>query len=232
MASRGLRNHNAGNLRKSADKWQGLAVNQPDSDFFTFKAPEWGIRALARTLITYQDNYGLDTVRKIISRWAPPNENDTPAYVASVSSQMGVHQDATLDVHIYGFMLPLVKAIIRHENGEMPYSLAALNHGLMLAGVEPPVSEQKAALDAERPLGSTRTARLSKAGGAVTAAGGVVSVVTAVQPALEAASPFAGVATSLAQNAPVTLGCLFLVALMIFAGVQYVRWRDRVEAKR
>ena len=227
MSSRGIRNANPGNLRKSADKWQGLAVDQSDAAFFTFKAPEWGIRALCRVLLTYQDKYGLDTVEKIINRWAPPVENDTQAYINSVAGQMGVHPvHGTLDLHIYGFMLPLVKAIIRHENGEQPYSLATLNKGLMLAGIEPPKSEQKAALDEERPLKATRTMKATTVAAGATA---ISATVEAVQPALEAASPFAGMMSTMAQYAPYALAIIILGAL---AYVAYARLSDRREAKR
>ena len=32
-ATRGIRNHNPGNLRRSADPWQGLAPEQTDKEF-------------------------------------------------------------------------------------------------------------------------------------------------------------------------------------------------------
>jgi len=53
---RGARLHNPGNIRHARGViWQGQAEGQPDSDFVAFKAPEWGIRAMCRVLITYQD---------------------------------------------------------------------------------------------------------------------------------------------------------------------------------
>ena len=70
---RGIRNHNPGNLRKSNDPWQGLAPDQTDPDFLQFESSKWGIRALARTLIAYQDKIGLRSIKSIIYRWAPPN---------------------------------------------------------------------------------------------------------------------------------------------------------------
>ena len=72
-ATRGIRNHNPGNLRRSADPWQGLAPEQTDKDFFQFTSAKWGIRALARTLIAYQDKVGLKNIKQMIGRWAPPN---------------------------------------------------------------------------------------------------------------------------------------------------------------
>ena len=52
---RGIRNNNPGNIRRNGDPWQGLAKEQNDREFFTFKSAVYGIRALARLLITYQD---------------------------------------------------------------------------------------------------------------------------------------------------------------------------------
>lgn len=141
---RGIRNHNPGNIRHG-DPWQGLAAKQPDKAFATFTSDAYGIRALARTLITYQDRYGLNTVRGIITRWAPPVENNTEAYVQSVAEQVGVPPDAQIDVQAYKVLCPLVEAIIRHENGRGPlktantwYDEATISRGLTLAGVEPP----------------------------------------------------------------------------------------------
>ena len=85
---RGIRNHNPGNLRRSADPWQGLAAEQSDAEFFQFASAKWGIRALARTLIAYQDRVGLKTIKQMIGRWAPPNENDTGAYVRAVGASV------------------------------------------------------------------------------------------------------------------------------------------------
>ncbi len=81
---RGVRNHNPGNIERDArTRWQGQAARQSDPRFVVFTAPEWGIRAMARVLITYQDRHGCNTVAKIINRWAPPGENATSAYVAT-----------------------------------------------------------------------------------------------------------------------------------------------------
>jgi len=45
-ATRGVRNHNPGNIRKTKDKWVGSDVKQKDDAFVTFSTPEFGIRAL------------------------------------------------------------------------------------------------------------------------------------------------------------------------------------------
>lgn len=135
MTPRGIRGRNPGNIRHGSD-WQGLAAEQPDPSFCTFVSPEYGIRAIARILQNYQDKHGLRTPTAIISRWAPPNENDTTAYVDSVCSACGWPVDAALDMHRWSDLRPMVLAIIRHENGQQPYPDDVIDAGLRLAGVE------------------------------------------------------------------------------------------------
>ncbi len=207
MQPRGIRNNNPGNIRLSGDKWQGLAEVQEDPAFFTFKSPTYGIRAMARILIAYQDRHGLDTVEGIVRRWAPPSENDTDAYIRHVSDLMSdacecldVDPDEVIDVHDYHTMRPLVEAMIRHENGVQPYSGKQIDKGLVLAGVEP---EERKSLQECRTVKGAQVA----AGGA--GLGVVGSLVEEVAPAL----PFLQTAL---QYAP------WLVALIVLAGVGYV----------
>jgi len=130
---RGIRNNNAGNIRHGA-AWQGLAADQPDKSFATFISPEYGLRALAKTLNTYQKKYGIVTIRGAISRWAPPIENDTEAYIQSVARHVGASPDAPLDFSRLSVIVPMMEAIVKHENGQQPYSLAVLNKGAVMAG--------------------------------------------------------------------------------------------------
>lgn len=131
MTSRGIRNNNPGNIRRG-QKWQGLAENQTDNDFLVFSRPEYGIRALCRTLRTYQRKYGLRDVQSIINRFAPPIENDTQSYVHSVCLKLDVKPDTPIDLAEKGIMLNLLKAIIRHENGEQPYTDKQILYGIEL----------------------------------------------------------------------------------------------------
>ncbi len=117
---RGIRNNNPGNIVKSGIAWQGKIVG-PDERFETFATPFYGIRALASLLITYDEKHGLNTVRGIINRWAPPIENNTSAYVSVVAAALGVHPDTIIYVRNLDTMRRLVVAIIQHENGQQPY---------------------------------------------------------------------------------------------------------------
>jgi hypothetical protein len=142
--TRGYRNKNPGNIDWNArNPWQGQvgieATGNPPR-FAVFESHEFGIRALAALLTTYYDRHGLNTVRKIINRWAPPNENATSEYVLAVSRFMQNQPDDVLDLHTYAHMRPLAEAIIKHELGGVPYTAAVLDEGLRRAGIVKPVT--------------------------------------------------------------------------------------------
>lgn len=125
-APRGIRNRNPGNIRTEGtpngingpDPWLGL-TGHDEAGYGIFESAEYGIRAMGRVLDSYRDRHGLDTVRGIITRWAPPVENQTAAYVEHVADRLGVPPDHPLT----DAQRPaLVEAIILHENGRQPYS--------------------------------------------------------------------------------------------------------------
>ena len=91
--TRGIRNNNPLNIRRNpANQWQGLRPVQADKLFCQFKAMKWGLRAAIKLL----DNYirrGAQTPRQIISRWAPPSENDTASYVRKACQRAGLNPD-------------------------------------------------------------------------------------------------------------------------------------------
>lgn len=101
-----------------------------DAAFCVFNTPVAGIRALAKVLINYKKLYGLNTVRQIISRYAPPNENQTTAYVQSVARQLGVLPDVVIDIEERGVLTVFIKAVIRMENGIQPYSDETIQKGI------------------------------------------------------------------------------------------------------
>ena len=99
MLARGIRNHNPLNVRRSKDQWKGMAEVQTDRAFVQFKSLEWGWRAAFYLLTrTYYHKYRLYTIRAIVTRWAPPNENNTKAYIANVSRLTGIDPDEPLGI--------------------------------------------------------------------------------------------------------------------------------------
>lgn len=131
---RGIRNNNPGNIRWG-DNWQGLKKDgkEQDPSFCVFTNAVYGIRALAKVLKNYQQLYGLNTPRKIISRYAPPNENQTQAYINSVAQQLGITPDTEVDLTETGVLTVFIKAIIRHENGIQPYKDETIQKGIELS---------------------------------------------------------------------------------------------------
>lgn len=114
MATRGVRNSNPGNLRKSKDQWEGAIGD--DGEFVIFDSPESGVRALAKNLQSY-GRQGYDSIEKIINRWAPPNENDTQSYIDSVVSATGIPATQSLDLSDPDTLSSLAQAISFHETG-------------------------------------------------------------------------------------------------------------------
>ena len=99
MISRGIRNNNPLNIRRSKDQWKGMAEAQSDVSFVQFKSLEYGWRAAFHLLTrTYYHKYRLYTIRTIVSRWAPELENNTKAYVDNVSSLTGIAPDEPLGI--------------------------------------------------------------------------------------------------------------------------------------
>ena len=109
---RGIRNNNPLNIRLSKDKWQGQINGKGNIDgnsslsseraggeavFCVFSSMEYGWRAAFVILCkTYYGKYKLRTIRDIVSRWAPPKENNTPAYIRHVSDYTGIGPDRDL----------------------------------------------------------------------------------------------------------------------------------------
>jgi hypothetical protein len=116
---RGIRNKNPGNLRRS-DPWVGLAADQSDPEFCRFDDHVFGLRALMIVLLTYSRRHKIDSVREVIARWAPPNENNTAAYVAQVAARLSTGPDDEINIEKRSTLIALTRAIVRHENGRPP----------------------------------------------------------------------------------------------------------------
>ena len=103
MEPRGIRNNNPLNIRLSSDKWQGQRPPSPrrgvggEAEFCQFESMAYGWRAAFVILCkTYYGKYKLKTIRALITRWAPPKENNTEAYIRHVSDYAGIGPDKVL----------------------------------------------------------------------------------------------------------------------------------------
>ena len=114
---RGYRNNNPGNIRINGDLFQGEIRPSKDKSFKQFETMAYGYRAIFRILRNYYNNYNLDTIRKMIGRWAPENENDTEAYVKAVSGYAGIPADDPININDREQMIRIVSGMSKGGNG-------------------------------------------------------------------------------------------------------------------
>ena len=115
--SRGLRNNNPGNIRRSRVRYKGEVRPSRDPDFKEFSTMAYGYRAMFVLLDTYRSRYGLNTIRQMLNRYAPPTENFTEGYVRFVADCSGVMPDEVVDTRFEKDMIPIVAAMSQIENG-------------------------------------------------------------------------------------------------------------------
>ena len=123
MTVRSFRNNNPGNL-EAGDHWQGLMAvstmtpqQRAETRFAVFSSPKWGFRALAVILLNYQHKHGINTIRGIVERFAPANENNTAAYISAISQGIKRGPDEPLDFTNPATLQGFCKAIAIHEAG-------------------------------------------------------------------------------------------------------------------
>lgn len=150
LPPRGIRNNNPGNIRRSTDRWRGLAplAEQTDKQFFVFSSPVYGIRAMAIILLRYQTRYGLRTPASIINRWAPPKGDsngaapggeytqDSSSYARSVAEACGVKPTDEINLSKATTLYLVLSAMIRHENGQQPFGRDIIMQAIQMAGVK------------------------------------------------------------------------------------------------
>lgn len=133
--SRGIDNCNPGNIRLSKVFYRGEVQPSQDAAFKQFISMEWGYRAMFVLLDTYARRYGLNTIRGMISRYAPPSENNTEAYIAAICEWTGIAADEEVDTRSRRDMVPIVVAMSRIENG-LPALRPQVEKGFDLTGWE------------------------------------------------------------------------------------------------
>lgn len=115
---RGIRNNNPLNIR-IGNKWKGLKTPNTDGAFDQFISVQWGYRAAFIILRNYINKHKCNTVRKIISRFAPSSENNTAAYIKTVCKKTGYQPDQELRP-TYADLAKLVYAMAWVESMAVP----------------------------------------------------------------------------------------------------------------
>ena len=105
------------------NKWQGQLPHNliEESRFCRFRSPEYGIRAIYKLLQTYQIKYGLNSVKAIINKYAPPNENSTANYINRAAADIGIGINDRLNTKDKKAGIALATAIVGVESGYQPY---------------------------------------------------------------------------------------------------------------
>ncbi|MDN3673438.1 hypothetical protein QWY99_10275 [Flavobacterium branchiarum] len=120
----GLRNNNPGNLRLTNIAWQGKIPNVQNTGkgYEQFVNVYFGLRAMLKDLIN-DIGKGKNTVKLLISEYAPKSDNnDTDAYIKSVSATLGVSPTQKLTEIDSTFLLRLSRAILKVELGKQYHS--------------------------------------------------------------------------------------------------------------
>ena len=109
----GLRNNNPLNLRFAGQD----GAEQGEGGFARFPSVEAGLSAAQRQLGLYASR-GVNTLRGAISRWAPPSENDTDAYVTRVAQATGIDPDAPINLADPAVTQRILPAMAQVELGQ------------------------------------------------------------------------------------------------------------------
>lgn len=117
--SRGYRNNNPVNIDyNAANKWLGQIGKEPEGRFSQFNDMVHGYRA-ALVLLRGKGyiSGGNNTIRKIITKFAPSNENYTESYIANVSRLTGIDADRVINKNDRDALTAIVYAMSISENG-------------------------------------------------------------------------------------------------------------------
>lgn len=90
--TRGFRNKNPFNIRKSLSKWVGKVPQGTDPEFEQFSVFLFGIRAGLYLITKYVRDYKLKSVKEIIHRYAPDGDggNNEEAYCNAILQGSGM----------------------------------------------------------------------------------------------------------------------------------------------
>lgn len=116
VQTRGIRNNNPLNIRVG-NKWKHEKPSTDETQFEVFEEMKWGVRAGFMVLFRYITFYKCNTLRKIISRWAPPSENHTDSYLWAVGSKTYIEYDDKIDYKDKSKMCSIVYWMVYVENG-------------------------------------------------------------------------------------------------------------------
>ena len=99
-------------------------ANDRERPFVVFENPVAGLRAMFRDLRTKVERHG-GSLYNIINEYAPKSENNTDAYHKAMKAAL--KDDMVSEYNL----VPLVRAMIQHENGGLTYTKEDGSEGLI-----------------------------------------------------------------------------------------------------
>lgn len=109
--ARGLRDNNPLNLTYVPGQ---VGVVGRDGRFGRYGTMADGVSAAVNQIMIDRSR-GMNTIRKLVTSWAPPGENDTAAYIRDVSKWTGYGPDQPLNLRNPRVMSAIVAAMARQE---------------------------------------------------------------------------------------------------------------------
>lgn len=114
------------------------------------KTPEEGLQILDNNLKAYADK-GINTLAGVISRWAPPNENDTQALIKAAAQRLSIDPNQPIDLKNPAVRQAVGTAIMIQEKGKSLFTGAPAAAAPAPAPAQPAESRS----DYERRIKST-----------------------------------------------------------------------------
>ena len=125
----GMRLNNPGNIRPGAGFF---GESGQDKGYAKFVSDAAGLRAIQRLLMTYGNQYGINTLRGLANRYAPPSDNNpTENYIEFLSQKTGINPDEPINLAERG--AEIIPAIIGFEQGKQPFSQKMINTAINAA---------------------------------------------------------------------------------------------------
>ena len=125
-----VQGNNPSNIRSTKIQWNGEVPCK--GEFECFSSGYYGIRAMYKNLYSYIHKWNKNTIRKIMTRWSPPHENNTEMVIRKMSRYLGVHPNERIPM-TQDFLINLGRMIIRMEYSYNPYSIS--QHRDVIKGV-------------------------------------------------------------------------------------------------
>lgn len=126
--------------RSAAPPWPGQVALDTLSGgpFAIFATIADGWAAGGLWLLLAHDEWGLNTVKKMVTTFAPWVENDTAAYTGTVCARLGITEDTVIDPHDVSVRRALSQAMAHVEDYKVVWDAGPLESGLLLTDAKWP----------------------------------------------------------------------------------------------